>query len=252
MENKENVMEIDLIQLVKVLWQRIWVIAVATIVCGALALSYAAFLITPKYEASALMYVNNSALSLGNTKVSLSDLSAAQSLVETYIVILKTRTTLEDVIERADLDYSYEQLRGMISAEPVDSTEVFAITVTSADPNEAEKIANTIANLLPEKISDIVEGSSVRIVDHAVVPSSKASPSLTRFAVIGLLLGAVLSCGVIILMELFDEQIRGEAYLRQTYDLPVLASIPDLVGGGEGSADGYYKDYSASGKEAAR
>ena len=108
------------------------------------------------------MYVNNSSISVGSTQVNLSDLTAAQSLVETYMVILKTRGTLEEVIKEANLPYDYEQLSGMIEAGAVNSTEVFSISVTSASPEEAEKIANTIAELLPNRIADIVEGSSVR------------------------------------------------------------------------------------------
>lgn len=48
-----------------------------------------------------MMYVNNSSISVGSTQVNLSDLTAAQSLVETYMVILKTRGTLEEVIKEA-------------------------------------------------------------------------------------------------------------------------------------------------------
>ena len=72
----------------------------------------------------------------------------------------------------------------------------------------------------------IVEGSSVKIVDYAIVPSHKSSPSISRYTLLGLLLGAVVSCGVIVLMELFDEQIRDEDYVRQTFDLPLLAAVP--------------------------
>ena len=71
------------------------------------------------------MYVNNSNLSVGSTSISLTDLNAAQSLVDTYIVILKSRPTLEDVIEKANVSYTYEQLESMISASSVDGTEGF-------------------------------------------------------------------------------------------------------------------------------
>src|SRR5699024_8716966 len=100
---------------------------------------------TPLYEAEALMYVNSNEISVGSTKLSISaaELSAAQSLVETYIVILNTRTTLNDVVEQTGVSYTYEQLRKMISAESVNGTEVFSITVTSPDPKEAELLANT-------------------------------------------------------------------------------------------------------------
>lgn len=244
---KDDVMVIDLVQLAKALWRRAWAIVLAMIICGGAAFSYAYFLVTPLYQASAMMYVNNSSVSVGSTQVDLSDLTAAQSLVETYLVILKARGTLEEVIEAADVPYTYEQLSGMITAGAVNSTEVFEIQVTSADPQEAEKLANTIADLLPERISQIIDGSSAKIVDYAVVPSHKSSPSISRYTMIGLLLGAVISCGVIILFELFDEQIRDEDYVRETFDLPLLAAVPDLL---SKSRENYYRDSgnSAAGK----
>ena len=238
-----NEMVIDLVQLAKALWHRAWAIVLAMVIFGGAAFGYARFLITPLYQASAMMYVNNSSINVGSTQVDLSDLSAAQSLVETYIVILKTRGTLEQVIEQENLPYDYETLS---EAGAVNSTEVFEIQVTSADPEEAERIANCIAELLPGRISEIVEGSSVKIVDYAIVPSHKSSPSISRYTLLGLLLGAVVSCGIIVLMELFDEQIRDEDYVRQTFDLPLLAAVPDLTG--KGAGDSYYK--TTSGKEA--
>lgn len=125
--------------------------------------------LTPKYEAEALMYVNNTSASLGNTSFSISssELTAAQSLADTYIIILKARTTLNEVIEKEDLDYTYEELYDMISSDAVNGTEVFSICVTSEDPEEAKNIANAIARILPDKISGIVDGSSVRVVDYA-------------------------------------------------------------------------------------
>ena len=234
-----NEMVIDLVQLAKALWHRAWAIVLAMVIFGGAAFSYARFLVTPLYQASAMMYVNNSSINVGSTQVDLSDLTAAQSLVETYIVILKTRGTLEQVIEQENLSYDYETLSDMIEAGAVNSTEVFEIQVTSADPEEAERIANCIAELRPGS-------SSVKIVDYAIVPSHKSSPSISRYTLLGLLLGAVVSCGVIVLMELFDEQIRDEDYVRQTFDLPLLAAVPDLTG--KGAGDSYYK--TTSGKEA--
>ena len=88
---------------------------------------------------------------------------------------------------------------------------------------------NTIARILPDKIADIVVGSDVRIVDYAVVPSHRFSPSYTKNTAIGAILGIVLSGAVIIGVYLLDENIRSEEYLTQTYpDIPLLAVIPDM------------------------
>lgn len=253
MENRQHKnndeLEIDLLALAKALWQRAWAIALAMAIFGTMAFSYAAFMITPLYKAKALMYVNNTAFSMGNASISITpgELSAAQSLVETYVVILKSRTTMEKVIEEADLKYSYGQLNGMVKASPVPNTEIFEVEVTSANPQEAELIANTIAKILPDRIADIVDGSSVRIVDYAVVPSHKASPSITKYTAMGMMLGFVLSCGVIVVMKLMDTTITSVDYLIQNYDLPILAVIPEM--NPEKSGDhGYYKRSQTDGK----
>lgn len=240
-ERDNEEVEIDLLALARALWRRAWAVILAMLIGGAAMFSYASFLITPLYQAKALMYVNNSSLSVGNTKLSISqaELSAAQSLVDTYIVILNSRTTLNDVIKEAEVPYTYEQLSSMISAQAVNSTEVFEVVVTDANPQEAEKIANAIADVLPNKIAAIVEGSSARIVDYAVVPSQKSSPNITKLTAMGLLAGFVLSAAVIIVLELMDETIHDEDYLAQNFDLPVLAAIPDMLNGGKDK--GYYK-----------
>ena len=108
--NKTDYYEIDLLRLAGALWKKLWLIVLVTLLCGALAFGYTFFLVTPLYKATAMMYVNNSAISVGSAKVSISagDLAASQSLVDTYTVILKTRGTLNEVISRT---VSYTHLR---------------------------------------------------------------------------------------------------------------------------------------------
>lgn len=229
MNKKDDYIEIDLARLFGALWKKAWAIILAALLVGAAAFGYTKFMVTPIYKARTLIYVNNS-VSLGDAKVSLSsgDLSVAKSLVDTYIVILNSRTTLDEVAQRADVDYSYEQLKNMISCASVNSTEIFYVEVTNPDPKEAELIANTIAQVLPEKIASVVEGCSARIVDYAIEPVRPAAPNVAKNTIMGMLLGMVLSCGIIVLLVFKDDKIHNTDYLVQNYDIPVLAVIPEL------------------------
>ena len=153
MESKSNdELEINLLKLVKALWNKSLAIVLTASIACTVALGCTFLFVTPMYQAEALMYVNSSDISVGGTKVSISqgELTAAQSLIKTYAVILGTRTTLNDVIEQSGVSYQYEELKEMISAQSVNGTEVFSVTVTSPDPQEAELLANTIARGLPE------------------------------------------------------------------------------------------------------
>ncbi len=230
-EKEKEYLEVDPIQLLKALWKRLWVIVLAVAVCGCGMFWYTKFIVPESFTAKAMMYVNNSSLSIGSTSVSISaqDINAAKSLVETYVVILKSRSVLNEVIEQTGVNYDYGSLKSMITAEAVDSTEIFEIKVTSYNPQESELIANAICRVLPEKIPDIVDGSSVRVVDYAVVPTQKSAPNVMQKTVLGMVLGFLISAAGILILELVDQFIRSEEYLLQTFsNIPVLAIIPDL------------------------
>lgn len=251
--------EIDLLKLAQALWAKIWVLIICAAIGAGIAFSFSFFLITPQYEASALLYVNNNSVDLGNTKLSITsgDLSAASGLIDTYAVILTSRNTLETVIANSQLPFSYSQLKEKVSAGSVNNTAIFKITATDKDPEMAAYIVNSILEVLPGRISKIVEGSSVEIVDYAVPPVKPASPNIMKNTAIGALIGLVASAAIVILRFLMDSTIRDEEYLLETYkNIPVLSVIPDLSAEDSG---GYYYGYRKSydknhdaGKEATR
>lgn len=224
--------EVDLIQLASALWHRAWLIALMMLLAGVIAFCVTRFLVIPKYNASAMIYVNNSSVSLGNTKVSItsSDLSAQEGLIDTYSVILKSRNTLETVIEKGELSYSYEQLRNNVTAGSVNGTGILEVSVTDEDPKLAAKITNIIVDILPERITTIVEGSSVEVVDRAVVNTTPISPNIMKNTLIGLLFGFFLSAAIIILRVLTDTTIRNEDDLMENFpEIPILSVVPDLT-----------------------
>ena len=239
---KRGEMELDFKRLLDVLLSKAWLIGIVAVVAAVVVFLGTLFFITPKYESSAMFYVNNSALSIGGMVESItsSDLTAAKGLVDSYIVILTTRESLNDVIDYSGVDRTVEELRKMIKAAPVNSTEIFEVVVTSPDPEEAEKIADAIAYILPNRIKDIIEGSSAKVVDSAVLPSEPSSPSYLNNTIIGFLIGLVACISVIVLREIFDITIRAEEDITQNCPHPILASVPDMSASGKGGYGHYY------------
>ncbi len=252
MNNEKNeVYEIDLLQMVATVLKKWWLVFFISIIGAFGFFGYSYMFIEPVYEASALLYVNSSATTtLSN--ISISDLNASKSLVSTYSVILKSRLTLEEVIQRTGVGYSYERLVKMISAEAVNDTEIFSVTVKSTNPVEAKEIANAIVQVLPEKISYVIKGSSVTEVDLAVTPTDSIYPSYSKNAIIGFLLGFLVSVAGIIIIDVFvKDQVYQVDWLRQTFkdDIPVLGTIPDVTAKGNGKGK-YYSKYAKNGYRA--
>jgi capsular polysaccharide biosynthesis protein len=218
-----------------------WVIVLAGILTATLGFCYATFMITPTYSSSVMLYVNNTSFSIGSTSVSISSsqITAAQSLVKTYSEILKNRTTLERVIDKTGVSYKYGELYGMIKAEPANETEIMKVTVTTTDPYESAKIANGIAEVLPVRVSEIIDGASMEVVDSAVPNLNKVAPSITKYTALGMIIGFVISIAVLAVLAIMDDTIHDEDYILQNYDCPILAKVPNLLGMG-GKHYGYY------------
>lgn len=244
MTEKQELVEIDLRRAILVLWNRAWIIALVGILCAAMFFSYAYFFVSPQYSANIKLYVNNT-YGTNTPGVTASQLAAAQGLAYTYMVILESRTVMNEVAEITDLPYTYDELKSMITSGSVSDTEIFETTITCADYKHAAQIANAIARVLPDKIAAVVEGSSVRVVDYAVESSTRVSPSYQNYALTGLAIGVLLSAVVILAMDLLDNSIGSEEYLIQAYDeLPLLAVIPDAEDPKTyGYHKGYYKGY---------
>ena len=252
--NSENY-AIDVLQILKALWQKAWLIVICAILAAGVGFSYARFFITPTYSSSILLYVNNSSISLGSMSfdLSASDINASRSLVDTYTELLKNRTTLERVIAKTGVPYSYRHLNGMIVAAPSNETEIMKITVTSTDPYEAANIANGIAEVLPERISEIIDGATMEVVDSAIPILDKVAPSITRYTALGLFLGIFASAGLIAVGSIMDDTIHDEEFVLQNFECPILAKIPNLLETGNKRYGykryGYYYKYKQEKKD---
>lgn len=241
-KNRDN-LEIEFKQYVITVLRKAWFIVLVSVVGAVIAATVSKFCITPLYQSTAVFYVNNKSISIGGTlgKISSSDLLSSRSLIDSYIVILDTRETLEAVIDHADVEYSYAQLKEMILAATVDETEIFRVVVSAPDPEEADRIADAIAEILPQRIDSIVESSSSKIVDTAVIAGSPSSPSLVTNTIVGFLLGAVLSLIIVTIQEMHNVIIRTEEDVQKACSHPLLVSVPDMAGTGKGS--GYDSAY---------
>lgn len=224
---KEDGMGVDLQRLLSTLLKKSWLVMLISLLCVAVTLLGTFFLVTPKYEASTKFYVNNSAQT--SSSMSSSDLATSRNLVESYLVILETRETLEEVIACAGIDESPEDLWKRLSASAVNGTEIFEVVVTSSKPEKAAKIADAIAQVLPARIVSIIEGTSAKVVEGALLPTKPSSPNYVTNTIIGFIFGFVLAVGMIIIREIFDVSVRTDEDIARVCGYPILASVPDMA-----------------------
>lgn len=226
MNNNNQEQEIDLKQLFYLLHSNLKIIILITILVGMITFLVSSYLITPEYSSTVKLYVNNKTI-VNTESLTTSDISAAQQLVGTYVAIIESDLVLNDVIERAGVDYSPEQIRQMMTAGSINNTEVFYVTIQGENSMECAEIADEIAKISPTKIAEIVEGSSVRILDRAKVNNKSVYPNVGLNTAIGFLLGFVIICLVIIVSDLLDTKIKVEEDIEAITDIPIIGFITE-------------------------
>ena len=227
--------------IIDILLRRLWLIVLLVCLGGGVAYTYSSFIVQPKYVSSVTMYVYNQ--NPQQQTMTAGDFTLSQKLVDTYMVILKSNHVLDkvsDQISEQNINYSANAIRNMISAEAVDDTEVFKISVSSHDKEHSKIIADTIAQIAPEEIIRVVKAGSVEIVDNAELPKTFSYPNISGNTIIGIVLGLVFACAFAIILELMNTSVKGREDLTDTHNLPVLAVIPNLDGRNK-SSKSYYK-----------
>lgn len=234
---KETGVELRLQELLT-LYMRKWKAIVACVLLGVvLALSFSFFFITPTYRTSITVYVNNNRMTDDKEYLSSADLSASIHLVKAYMILATNDTVLSRAATELNEEYSVSQLRNAISTEQMDETVIFSLSVTHTDPQEAARIANVMAEVLPEVGPTVIDASSAKTIATAKVPTSPYSPNYSRNALLGGLIGFVLALVYFAIMHLRDTHIKDENDLTEMFQLPILGSIPDMDV--EISANGY-------------
>lgn len=224
--------EIDLLELARVVWQKIWMVAIGFIVGAVLVFVVTKFFVTPQYKATSSIYIFSKSTSLS----SLADIQIGNNLTADFQYIAVTRDTIEDVIQELHLDTTYEELSKNVTVTNPTSTHVLEISAINPNPVIAANISNTLADHVRTQISDIMNTDKPSVVQRAVVPEKKTSPNVTRNTMIGALLGAVLVAAVVIVKYLMDDTIKSDEDVRKYLQLDTLAQIPYIKGWDEKKA----------------
>ena len=221
-QDLDNEIEIDLKDLFLEIisyWQ--WIILV-TIATGAVAFAISRFMITPMYESTSELYV----LSKSTSITSLADIQTGTSLTNDYIVVVKGRPVLDQVIENLNLNESYKTLGGRVTLDNPSNSRVLNITVTDPDPQMAKTIADEIAKVASAYIAEKMKQDPPTIIQSGYDDGGAVSPNIGKNTVIGAFAGAFLSIAVIVVSYLFNDTIIDTEDVEKKLGMNVLGTLP--------------------------
>lgn len=220
--------QITIGDLLKMFLAHIKLIIILVILGGLLAFLYVSYMVTPMYTTSSLILVQNassfdSGITSSNNqngnegRVNMSDISSSVTLANTCATLFMVAPEMKGVIAGAN-----------VSIAPVEESYFLRVTATSSDPHTAANVANSVADKAHDVYKQYFDAGKAEAVEYADVPSAPSSPNKTRFIIIGVLIGLVLSLVIAFLLEIVDTTIKPGDDLYKQYEIPVFAEIIDF------------------------
>ena len=221
-------------KLIQLFLSKIYVIIILTIVSGAAAFGFSKFFMPLKYQSYTSMYVKNNNSVTETDGVNLNDLNASKSLVSTYIAVMQDDAVMEKVgsellaefdkdklskcfsikDENGEESISAASIRNCLTMAAVGDTEVMKITAETADPEVSAALCNIISNVTPDFLIRVVGAGSVEAIGTAKVNNNPVSPNFLKMAVIGAFAGMLLAALIILVIDFFDNTVKGTTETR--------------------------------------
>ena len=224
---EQDKIEIDVVQVLKVLWKRKLMIALVAIAAGVLAFGFSSFIVKPQFTSTTRIYVVNR--NQGDKPgLSNQDLQAGSYLVKDYREIILSQDVLEKVVTDQNLKFDAKALAKKIQVTvPVD-TRIVSISVKDGNPEEASRIANGLREVAAQKIISVTKVSDVTTLEEARPALLPSSPNIRRNTILGVGVGA----GVVILLaltvEVLDDRVRRPEDIEEVMHISLLGVIPNL------------------------
>ncbi|WNF37333.1 Wzz/FepE/Etk N-terminal domain-containing protein [Bacillaceae bacterium IKA-2] len=219
---------ISLKELYETIKKRIILIVLITVTAVALSAFVSYLFLTPIYQSSTQLLVNQSQAEQQN--ISSGDIRTNIDLINTYNVIIKSPIILDKVIGELNLDTSAGGLNSQISVGSEQNSQVLFISVQDPDPALAVRIANTVASVFQREIVSIMNVDNVSILSEAKLAENRApiKPNPKLNMAIAFVVGLMAAVGLAFLLEFLDNTIKTERDIEKHLGLSVIGVIPSF------------------------
>ena len=225
----EEELEISLKDILAIIRERLWLIVSITVVTVIIAGILSFFVIKPTYEAKTSIIVGKPQ-GTASDSAQYNDVMMYQNLIKTYSQIAQSDLVAQGALDKLQSNLTLEQIKGSITVTPQTQTQILIISTQGKNPEEVFKVINAVSTSFIESSKKVYPtGGDIQVMDKAKMPINPISPNKTRNLAIGFLLGLMLSVGLTISLEFFDNTIKSESDAEKYLDLPVLGVIPKML-----------------------
>lgn len=216
--------EFDLKKFAKLAWaKKVFIILIMIVSLGA-GYFYSYTCVIPKYRSTTSFLLAQLADEKNEDGNTVADLSMTSTLIQPYISLLGSKRVVNKVIDNLGLNVSYSAVKSMMGITQ-ENQAMIVLTVSNENAELAETIAKELAKVFVEEAQEIFQIENVNIIDAAERAYYPYNINHVKDLIIFGMLGAFLSCGLILLIYMLDTTVKEEEDLEEV-GLPILGTIP--------------------------
>lgn len=220
--------ELDLKELFEMFWNKkikiILIVAIFTVI----GIIYTMTFVTPKYTSwTTLVLAGQEKNDADKSEtITTTDITLNSKLIATYSELVTSTNVVRQVISNLGISIDEGTLKKNISVTAREGTDVIEISVTDQNPTYAMKIANEIAKVFMEQVSEIYNISNIHVVDQAEEPETPSNVNHVRDVIIFAFVGIVASVIYVLIANMLDNTVKTREEVERIFKIPVIAEIP--------------------------
>lgn len=226
MQPPEHERILSLKDLLRVVWRRLWIIALMPLLLTGAAVGFS-LQQTPMYQASIQILVGQER---GITSTP-NDVVGLQQLTRTMAEAINSRPVADAVIREQNLNMQPDVFLSNMKVAQIPNTQFIKVDYKDPNPERAQRIANSIGDVFSNRISQISPSANsitATVWERAVTPNKPVSPNPVRNGLLALALGLMLGLGLAFLLEYLDDSWRSPEEVERISGVPTFGIIPEF------------------------
>lgn len=204
----------------------LWVIIISMLLGSIVSVVGFNYLEDEEYKSEAQLIVNQKNAS---EMIQYSEIQTNVSLINTYQQIILGKSVLEKVAEQTDSSLTVGQLQSAITVKQTENAQTFDIVAVLPTAELAQAVVQNTIIVFEETLTEIYDTDilTVYVLSAPSFEPNKIATSMITRALIGAILGAMITVGILLLKELLDTTVKDESFLHQ-FGLVKLGELESL------------------------
>lgn len=212
---------IDFEELYYLFKKRWWIVILITMITISIAIKKVSSL-QPSYYASGQVILSKSEKIM--EYYSKEELEYYSKFISTYREVIKIDGSIEKLFNKKNIEIDPNILVSGLNISQGSNIPLFTLSYTSNSDKDLKKIIDIIRDDLISRAKDTISNCYPSKIGEVTV--STIYPDKKKLPIIAFVVGVVISIGLILVLDYFDDRIVSKKQLEKIIDIPILADIP--------------------------